>query len=94
MTKKITVSLPDELAARLTREPNVSAYVAEALRRRVAGERTREVLCRSGFALTEAGVARAHAEREQLSASITPELREQAAELEAKVLAARAKARR
>ncbi|MFI1193564.1 hypothetical protein ACH4T9_09915 [Micromonospora sp. NPDC020750] len=94
MTKKITISLPDELAARLTEEPNASAYVAEALRRRMSGERTREVLRKTGFTVTEAGVARVHAEMEQLKAGITPELREQAAELEAEVLAARAKARR
>ncbi|MEV5823712.1 hypothetical protein ABUL04_04890 [Micromonospora harpali] len=94
MTKKITISLPDELAARLAEESNVSAYVAEALRRRIAGERTREILRKSGFAVTEAGVARAHAEIEQLKAGITPELREQSAQLKTDILAARAKARR
>ncbi|MBM0238682.1 hypothetical protein JNW88_18815 [Micromonospora sp. ATA32] len=94
MTKKITISLPDELADRLSQEPNVSAYVAESLRRRVAGEKTREILRRAGFDITDEGVARVHAEMEQLKASVTPELREQAARLQAEVLAARAKASR
>ncbi|MEO6715522.1 MAG: ribbon-helix-helix domain-containing protein [Mycobacteriales bacterium] len=44
MTKKITVSLPDELVAeadeavRTARAPSVSAYVAEALRQRSGRE--------------------------------------------------------
>ncbi|MEV5211917.1 hypothetical protein AB0K35_31030 [Micromonospora sp. NPDC053740] len=94
MTKKITISLPDDLADRLTDEPNASAYVAESLRRRVAGEKTREILRQVGFEITDEGVARVHAEMEQLRASITPELREQAAQLQAEVLAARARANR
>ena len=94
MTKKITISLPDDLADRLADESNASAYVAESLRRRVAGEKTREILRNVGFTITEAGVARAHAEMEQLKASITPELLEQAAQLKAEVMEARAKAQR
>ncbi len=94
MTKKITISLPDDLAARLAQEPNASAYVAESLRRRIAGEKTREILRSVGFKLTDEGLARAREEMEQLKASITPELRAQAAELQAQVMAARARARR
>ncbi|MGW5557895.1 hypothetical protein ACWER9_11785 [Micromonospora sp. NPDC003944] len=91
MTKKITVSLPDDLAERLAQEPNASAYVAESLRRRVAGERTREILRSAGFALTDEGLARAQVEMDQLEASITPELRIEAARLQNEVLAARDK---
>ncbi|MDG4805787.1 hypothetical protein O7634_03335 [Micromonospora sp. WMMD1120] len=91
MTKKITVSLPDDLAERLAQEPNASAYVAESLRRRVAGERTREILRGAGFALTDEGLARAQVEMDQLEASITPELRTEAARLQNEVLAARDK---
>ncbi|MFE9919369.1 hypothetical protein ACFYPG_29865 [Micromonospora sp. NPDC005553] len=94
MTKKITISLPDDLAERLTEEPNASAYVAESLRRRVAGERTREILRQVGFEITDEDVARVHAEMEQLRANITPELREQAAQLQAEVMAARLRASR
>jgi hypothetical protein len=94
MTKKITISLPDDLAERLAQEPNASAYVAESLRRRVAGEKTREILRSVGFELTDEGLARADAEMEQIRASITPELRAQAAQLQAEVMAARARGRR
>ncbi|MET8041238.1 hypothetical protein ABZU25_10250 [Micromonospora sp. NPDC005215] len=93
MTKKITISLPDDLAERLTQEPNASAYVAESLRRRVAGERTREILRSVGFKLTDEGLARAQVEMDQLEASITPELRIEAARLQGEVLAARDKFR-
>jgi hypothetical protein len=94
MTKKIAVSLPDDVADRLSQESNVSAFVARAVRRQMAGEKTRELLARAGFVITDEDVAQVHAEMEQLKASITPELREQAARLQAEVLAARAKARR
>ncbi|MFI2714143.1 hypothetical protein ACH495_28885 [Micromonospora sp. NPDC018662] len=94
MTKKIAVSLPDDVAERLAQEPNVSAFVARAVRRQMAGEQTRVLLTRAGLTITDEDVARAHAEMQQLTAGITPELREQAAQLRAEVLAARAKARR
>ncbi|MET8090362.1 hypothetical protein [Micromonospora sp. NPDC005220] len=94
MTKKIAISVPDDVADRLSTEPNVSAFVTGAVRRQMAGEKTREVLARAGFVITDEDVADAHAEMEQLKARITPELREQAARLQAEVLAARAKARR
>jgi hypothetical protein len=32
MTAKISISLPDDAAERLSQQPNVSAYVTEALR--------------------------------------------------------------
>ncbi|SCE95107.1 hypothetical protein [Micromonospora chokoriensis] len=93
MTKKIAVSLPDDVADRLSLEPNVSAFVARAVRRQMAGEKTREMLASAGFVITDEDIAEAHAEMEQLRARITPELREQAARLQAEVLAARAGAR-
>ncbi|MGV9766992.1 hypothetical protein [Micromonospora tulbaghiae] len=94
MTKKIAVSLPDDVAERLAKEPNVSAFVARAVRRQMAGEQTRVVLARAGVTIADEDVDRAHAEMQQLAASITPELREQATKLQSEVLAARAKARR
>ncbi|WP_328343697.1 hypothetical protein [Micromonospora sp. NBC_00421] len=94
MTKKIAVSLPDDVAERLAREPNVSAFVARAVRRQMAGEQTRAVLSHAGFAITDEDVARAHAEMQQLAAGITPELREQATRVQTEVRAARARARR
>ncbi|MEV6966824.1 hypothetical protein AB0M47_17080 [Hamadaea sp. NPDC051192] len=38
MTVKLTISLPDDLAAIAQAQPNTSAYVAEALRQRVRTE--------------------------------------------------------
>src|SRR5689334_23302056 len=38
MTKKIAISVPDDVAARLEREPNVSAFVTEAVRTRMDAE--------------------------------------------------------
>lgn len=38
MTVKLTISLPDHLAAVAQAQPNTSAYIAEAIRRRVQTE--------------------------------------------------------
>lgn len=59
MTQRVTVSLPDDVAARLEAESNVSAYVAEAVRDRMARERTNALLAAHGFAVTEEGRQRA-----------------------------------
>jgi hypothetical protein len=85
MTKKLAVSVPDDVAERLAREPNVSAYVTEAVRLRMRSEQTREMLRSAGFKITDEGVARAAAERRRLLESITPELRAHAAELYARI---------
>jgi hypothetical protein len=78
MTKKITISIPDDVAELLTTVDNVSAYVTESVRRRMRSEQTRESLRRQGFAITDEGVARwrerlaahdAHATPERFAAS-------------------------
>jgi hypothetical protein len=89
MTKKIAVSLPDDVAEHLAGESNVSAYVAEAVRRRMAGERTREILRGIGFNLTDETVAAARAELSSARDSVTPELRAQAAALYAQIKSGR-----
>jgi hypothetical protein len=50
MTKRVTVSLPDDVADRLAALPDrqVSPYVAEAIRRRQAGEDMRDILRAAG----------------------------------------------
>jgi hypothetical protein len=74
MTQRITVSLPDDLAERLGREGNVSAYVAEALRERIEREQTRRLLTEHGFPpVTDEGVARARERRLAAAARMTPE---------------------
>jgi hypothetical protein len=85
MTRKIAISLPDDVAARLEREPNVSAFVAESVRMRMTAENVRATLRAAGFALTVEGQARVSAELDALRAGITPELRRQAAELHARI---------
>ena len=62
MTKRVTVSLPDDVAAFLHEAPNASALVADALRsfmNRAAA--TEAVLRATGFELTDAGRARMRA---------------------------------
>lgn len=85
MTRKIAISVPDDVAARLEREPNVSAFVAESVRIRMAAENVRETMAAAGFALTPQGRARAAAELDALHAGITPELRREATELKARL---------
>jgi len=63
MTKRVTVNLPDHIAARLAREPNVSAYVAEAIEGKMRGERVRQQLTDDGIRLTDEGLARVRAAR-------------------------------
>jgi hypothetical protein len=60
MTKKIAISIPDDVAERLAAGDivNVSAYVTEALRRRIVFERTRDFHRQRGMDVTEEGVER------------------------------------
>ena len=89
MTKKITVSLPDDVAERLESEPNVSAYVADAVRRRMGAEQMRRALQDLGFNITDEGMAEARRELDALDAKITPELRREAEELAARIRSGR-----
>jgi hypothetical protein len=59
MTRRITVSLPDDVAEYLDKHPNSSAIVADAVRaqmQRVAT--TRAMLAAAGFTITDEGVAK------------------------------------
>ncbi|MFF5172296.1 hypothetical protein ACFY3U_06640 [Micromonospora sp. NPDC000089] len=67
MTSKRSVSLPDDVAEWLDRQPNVSAAIAAAVRVQMAGTQLDEVLRRAGIEVTEAGKARW---RERLAAPI------------------------
>lgn len=77
MTERVTVSLPDDVAARLHRERNVSAYVTDALRERMSREETARLLAEHGFVLTEEGRARARSALDAARARMTPERWEQ-----------------
>lgn len=89
MTKRITVSLPDDIAERLSRQSNVSAFVTESLRRRFAGLSMRETLTELGFTITDEDLAQARDERERQRAASTPEQRAAALKLANEVRAAR-----
>lgn len=57
MTRKLSISLPDDVAEELDRVDNASAYIAEAIRLRRRRERTREMLERHGVQVTDEGVS-------------------------------------
>lgn len=73
MTQRVTVSLPDDVAARLERERNASAYVTEAVRERIVREQTMELLAAHGFEVTDEGKARARAARDEARQRVSPE---------------------
>lgn len=73
MTKRVTVSLPDDIANQLEGEPNASAYVAEAIRQRAAREQGRRILEEQGFAITDEGLARARERLAEADRQWTPE---------------------
>jgi len=57
--KRVTVSLPDDIADRLEAVGNVSAYVAEALRAKMDDRTLRQVMEDRGLRITDSGVDRA-----------------------------------
>ncbi|MFY1697120.1 hypothetical protein [Solwaraspora sp. WMMA2101] len=69
MTKRVTVSLPDDVAAYLDREENVSAAVTEAVRARMnRAAATVEMLRTVGIEVTDAGRDRVRGALPQLTA--------------------------
>ncbi|MEO3922883.1 hypothetical protein ABGB07_03230 [Micromonosporaceae bacterium B7E4] len=73
MSKRVTVNLPDDVAERLGQEPNVSAFVTEALRERMSRERTMAMLAEHGFRITDEGRARARARMAEARERMTPD---------------------
>jgi hypothetical protein len=94
MTRKLTISLPDEIAERLDREKNVSAFVADSIRRRMDAEHSRRVLTQLGFDLSDEGIADARARREAALAGVTREVNERARQIQQELAAARARYQR
>ncbi|WP_326558416.1 hypothetical protein [Micromonospora sp. NBC_01796] len=69
MTKRVTVSLPDDVAAYLDREENASAAVADALRARMdRAAATVEMLRAVGIEVTEEGRNRVRGSLPRLTA--------------------------
>jgi len=79
MSKRVTVSLPDDVAERLGRELNASAYVTDALRERMEREQGLAQLA-AHFGpeiLSEESRARGRARLAAMDAKWTPQRREQ-----------------
>jgi len=74
MSRRITVNVPDDVAERLEKLSNVSAYVTEAIRHRMRAETTRAMLEASGFHLTEEGMQRWRERLAEGRAKMTPEV--------------------
>jgi post-segregation antitoxin (ccd killing protein) len=75
MTKKIAISIPDDVAERLAAGDidNVSAYVTEAVRRQIEVEQTRKMVADSGISVTEEGIERWRRILAERKAQVGPE---------------------
>ncbi|GAA1822013.1 hypothetical protein GCM10009682_47800 [Luedemannella flava] len=58
MTRRISISLPDDVAAELDNVDNASAYIAEAIRQRRRRDSVRRVVAEAGYEITDDGIAR------------------------------------
>jgi metal-responsive CopG/Arc/MetJ family transcriptional regulator len=56
MTRRFSISLPDDVAAELDHVDNASAYIAEAIRLRRRSEAARNVLANAGYRVTDEGI--------------------------------------
>ncbi|MEJ3748759.1 hypothetical protein WEI85_36465 [Actinomycetes bacterium KLBMP 9797] len=57
MGKRITVYLPDDVAARVEQAPNASAFIASAVRGATRREETARALAEAGITVTPEGMA-------------------------------------
>jgi hypothetical protein len=71
--RKLSISVPEDVADRLEREPNASAFVADAVRTRMRLEELSSLSAEAGMTITREGVARARARRLAVEAEWTPE---------------------
>ena len=90
MTKKITFSLPDDVAERIAAEPNASAFVASVVRSYMASEQMRVILGGLGMEISEARMKESARQLEEAHGKITPELRREAEELATRIRSGRA----
>ncbi len=58
MTQRLSITLPDDVAAILAREENASAYIAESIQLRHRRESIRQMLVDHGITVTDEGVDR------------------------------------
>jgi hypothetical protein len=71
MTRRITITLPDEVAERLDIEPNASAFIAEAIRARIRVEVSWAALRAAGYVPTEESRARGRQRLDTARARVT-----------------------
>jgi hypothetical protein len=58
MTRRFSISLPDDVAAELDRVENASAFIADCIRQRRRRDTVRKVLADAGYEITDEGVER------------------------------------
>ncbi|NYH40960.1 hypothetical protein HNR22_000687 [Micromonospora jinlongensis] len=73
--RKLSISVPPDVAERLERESNASAYITQAVRDRMRLDALDAELAHQGIPITEQGVAEARARRAAVEAEWSPERR-------------------
>ncbi|WP_245714887.1 hypothetical protein [Micromonospora inyonensis] len=73
--RKLSISVPSDVAERLGAETNASAYIVSAVRARMRLEQLGAILARRGMTVTAEGKARAAAALAEAEAEWTPERR-------------------
>lgn len=73
--RKLSISVPSDVADRLATEANASAYVVSAVRARMRLEQLDGILARRGMTVTAEGKARAAAALADAEVEWTPERR-------------------
>jgi predicted transcriptional regulator len=86
MTRKLSISLSDDLAAHLDGVENASAVIAAALRKHIMATNVRQALIRQGFDITDNGIEEARREYDAALETITDETRIVAARMYADIL--------
>ncbi|MFG3603252.1 hypothetical protein [Micromonospora chersina] len=71
--RKLSISVPPDVAERLEREPNASAFLVHAARALMRREALDAELAHQGIAVTEDGITRARAARAAVDVAWPPE---------------------
>ncbi|WP_047891197.1 hypothetical protein [Micromonospora sp. RV43] len=74
--RKLSISVPPDVAERLEQEPNASAYITQAVRDRMRLDALDAELAHAGIQITEQGVAAARARRAAVEAEWPTERRQ------------------
>ncbi|MFI9531443.1 hypothetical protein [Micromonospora rosaria] len=74
--RKLSISVPPDVAERLEQEPNASAYITQAVRDRMRLDALDAELAHAGIEVTEQGVAEARARRAAVEAEWTSQRRQ------------------